>query len=123
LDFKEFIRLCGMAHVKTWPYYRQSNGKIERFHRAIKGDGLRTEAPLSLADAPRVVARYVGRYTTVRLHSAIGFVTPQAKLEGRDEAIREGRDRKLEAARASRGQKRQAARPAAVHGQPASPTT
>ena len=30
-DFKEFIRICGMTHVKTSPYYPQSNGKIERW--------------------------------------------------------------------------------------------
>ena len=29
-DFKEFIRLAGMTHVRTSPYYPQSNGKIER---------------------------------------------------------------------------------------------
>ena len=32
-EFKEFIRLCGMTHVRTSPYYPQSNGKIERWHR------------------------------------------------------------------------------------------
>jgi transposase InsO family protein len=101
-DFKEFIRLCGMTHVKTSPYYPQSNGKIERFHRTIKGDCIRTETPLSLEDAQRVVARYVEHYNTVRLHSAIGYVTPQAKLEGSDKAILEERDRKLEGGR-SRG--------------------
>ncbi len=25
-DFKDFIRICGMTHVKTSPYYPQSNG-------------------------------------------------------------------------------------------------
>ncbi len=35
-DFKEFIRICGMTHVRTSPYYPQSNGKIERWHRSIK---------------------------------------------------------------------------------------
>ena len=25
-DFKEFIRLAGMTHVRTSPYYPQSNG-------------------------------------------------------------------------------------------------
>jgi transposase InsO family protein len=29
-DFKEFDRICGMTHVRTSPYYPQSNGKIER---------------------------------------------------------------------------------------------
>ncbi len=32
-DFKEFIRISGMKHVRTSPYYPQSNGKIERWHR------------------------------------------------------------------------------------------
>src|SRR4029077_7949269 len=109
-DFKEFIRICGMTHVKTSPYYPQSNGKIERFHRTIKGDCIRTETPLSLEDAQRIVARYVAHYNTVRLHSAIGYVTPQAKLEGRDKEIWAERDRKLEAARERRKQKRQSAR-------------
>jgi transposase InsO family protein len=122
-DFKEFIRVCGMTHVKTSPYYPQSNGKIERFHRTIKGDCIRTETPLSLEDARRVVARYVGHYNTVRLHSAIGYVTPQAKLEGREMAIFAERDRKLEAARERRKERRQAQRQAALDGQPAVATT
>jgi putative transposase len=122
-DFKEFIRICGMTHVKTSPYYPQSNGKIERFHRTIKGDCIRPETPLSLEDAQRVVARYVEHYNTVRLHSAIGYVTPQAKLEGRDKEILAQRDRKLEAARERRKQKRQDARQAALDGQPEVPTT
>jgi putative transposase len=122
-DFKEFIRLCGMPHVKTSPYYPQSNGKIERFHRTIKGDCIRTETPLSVEDARRIVAGYVEHYNTVRLHSAIGYVTPLAKLQGREQAILAERDRKLEAARERRKQKRHAARQAALDGQPANATT
>jgi putative transposase len=122
-DFKEFIRLCGMTHVKTSPYYPQSNGKIERFHRTIKGDCIRPETPLTLEDAQRIVARYVEHYNTVRLHSAIGYLTPKDKLEGRDQEIFAARDRKLEAARERRKAKRQATRQAALDGQPATATT
>ena len=121
-DFKEFIRVCGMTHVKTSPYYPQSNGKIERWHRTIKGDCIRTETPLTLEDAQRIVARYVEHYNTARLHSAIGYVTPQAKLEGRDTLIFAERDRKLEQARQQRKEKRQAARQADTAGQPATAT-
>jgi putative transposase len=105
-DFKEFIRIAGMTHVRTSPYYPQSNGKIERWHKSLKGECIRPGAPLSLEDAKRLVADYVEHYNTVRLHSAIGFVTPKDKLEGRDAAIFAERDRKLEAAREMRRQRR-----------------
>jgi putative transposase len=113
-DFKEFIRVCGMTHVKTSPYYPQSNGKVERWHRTLKGDCIRTETPLSLEDARRIVARYVGYYNTVRLHSALGYITPQDKLDGREQAIFAARDRKLEEARQRRKAKRHAARQPAL---------
>ena len=35
-DFKEFVRACGMTHVRTSPYYLQGNGKIEIWHKTIK---------------------------------------------------------------------------------------
>jgi putative transposase len=113
-DFKEFIRICGMTHVRTSPYYPQSNGKIERFHRTIKGDCLRTETPLTLEDAQRIVARYVAYYNDVRLHSALSYITPKDKLEGREKAIFAERDRKLAEARERRKAQRQAAREPAL---------
>ncbi len=58
-DFKEFIRICGMTHVRTSPYYPQSNGKIERWHKTLKGECIRVKTPLSLEDARRIVAEYV----------------------------------------------------------------
>lgn len=107
-DFKEFIRICGMTHVKTSPYYPQSNGKIERWHKTLKGDCIRVLTPLSLDDARRIVTDYVEHYNTVRLHSAIGYVTPKNKLDGRDAEIFAARDRKLAEARERRKQQRQA---------------
>jgi putative transposase len=113
-DFKEFIRICGMTHVKTSPYYPQSNGKLERYHRTIKSTCIRVQTPLSLEDAQRIVARFVEHYNTVRLHSAIGYVTPTDKLEGREPVIFAERDRKLEEARERRKNKRRARQPATL---------
>lgn len=106
-DFKEFIRLSGMTHVKTSPYYPQSNGKLERYHKTLKGECIRPKTPLSLDDARRLVAEYVMHYNTVRLHSSIGYVTPADKLNGREKDIFKERDLKLEAAREQRRIKRQ----------------
>lgn len=101
-DFKEFIRICGMTHVRTSPYYPQSNGKVERWHRTLKSKCLRPGTPLSIEDARHLVNGFVKFYNTVRLHGSIGFVTPKDKLEGRDKIIQENRDRKLEEAREKR---------------------
>ena len=52
-DFKEFIRISGMTHIRTSPYYPQSNGEIERWHKSLKGECIRPGTPLSLEDAWR----------------------------------------------------------------------
>ncbi len=107
-DFKEFIRISGMTHVKTSPYYPQSNGKLERYHKTIKGTCIRVQTPLSLADAIRIVADFVGHYNNKRLHSAIGYIAPKDKLQGRAETILAEREAKLVAAREARKAMRKA---------------
>jgi putative transposase len=109
-DFKAFLRLCSMTHVRTSPYYPQSNGKKERWFGTLKRECIRPGTPLSLEDARRLVARFVEHYNTVRLHSAIGYVTPADKLLGLEPMIHAERDRKLEKARELRRQKRAAGR-------------
>ena len=115
-DFKQFIRICGMTHVRTSPYYPQSNGKLERYHRTIKGECIRPGTPLSLEDARRMVGKYVVYYNQVRLHSAIGYIAPADKLAGREKEIFAERDRKLDRARQSRKALRQVARGARTDG-------
>jgi putative transposase len=107
-DFKEFIRISGMTHVKTSPYYPQSNGKLERYHKTIKSTCIRVNTPLSLSDARRVVTDFVDKYNNRRLHSAIEYVTPADKLYGRAELIQAERDAKLAAARQARKVRRNA---------------
>ena len=40
-----------MTHVRTSPYYPQSNGKNERWYKTLKGECIRVKTPLSLEDA------------------------------------------------------------------------
>ena len=101
-DFKEFIRVSGMTHVRTAPYYPQSNGKIERWNGSIKSECIRPGVPLSLDDAERLITQYVAVYNDQRLHSSLGYVTPKDMIEGRREAIHQARDLKLEKARKDR---------------------
>ena len=98
-----------MTHVRASPYYRQSNGKIERWHKSLKSECIRPGTPLSLDDARRLVSGYVDHYNNVRLNSATGYITPKDMLTGRQQEIHAQRDRKLEAARKMRKNRRQQA--------------
>ena len=86
-DFKEFIRVSGMTHVRTSPSYPQSNCKLERWHKMLQKECVRPGSPLSLQQARELVEKYIHHYNENRLHSAIGYVTPRAKLEGREKKI------------------------------------
>ncbi len=70
------VDISDMTHVRTSPYYPQSNGKIERWHQTIKQDCIRPKVPLSLEEARRLVERFVDDYNHRRLHSPMGYVPP-----------------------------------------------
>lgn len=106
-DFKEFIKICEMTHVTTSPYYPQSNGKLERVNRTIKSECLRKLCPLDVEEARRITSRYINDYNEVRLHSAIGYLTPNSRLTGQHEVIRAERNHKLKEARKNRSRQMQ----------------
>lgn len=68
-------------HVRTSPYYSQSNGKLERYHRSRKHECIRQKKPLNLNDAKRVTGEFVHTYNEQRLQGAIGYITPRDMLE------------------------------------------
>jgi putative transposase len=100
-DFREFIRMVGLRHTRISPGYPQSNGKAERFFQTARVP-IRRGTPLSLGDALRLMAAFIEYYNRVRLHSAIGYVTPMDKLHGRAEAVIAAREAKLRQARVHR---------------------
>lgn len=106
-DFKEFIRVTGMTHVRTSPYYPQSNGKLERWHGSLKQECIRPACPADVEEARRRIAAFVDHYNHERLHSALNYITPADKLNGLGDVIFAERDRKLEEARERRRLARQ----------------
>ncbi len=108
-DFRAFIRLCGMTHVRTSPYYPHSNGKLERWHKTLKVTTIGPRCPGTVEEARNLVAGFVDHYNNCRLHSAIGYITPADKLAGRETAIWTRRDQRLDAAREKRRLRRAAA--------------
>lgn len=106
-EFKAFIAQWQASHVMTSPYYPQSNGKLERFHQTLKDQAIRPLTPLDVEEAKRITGDFIDYYNTTRLHSAIGFIAPKDRLEGRHEQIHADRDKKLEEARRRRKLARQ----------------
>ena len=96
-DFREFMRLVGLVHTMTSPYYPQSNGKLERCNKTIRAF-LESTYLADFPDALRLIANFVDYYNVERLNSAIGYVAPADKLAGREQAIFEARDRGLQSA-------------------------
>ena len=101
-EFKTFIKLCGMDQTFTSPYYPQSNGKIERWHKELKQTCIRPSQPRNLEEARASIASFIEDYNYQRLHSAIGYVTPYDKLLGLDTDLKVERIRKLTAAKEKR---------------------
>ena len=101
-DFKEYIKLSGMTHVRTTPYYPQSNGKVERVQKTIKQQTIRKKAPESLKGARVDVKIYVDHYNNERLHSSIGYIAPIDMLNGNGKEIKEERKKKIEEAKVKR---------------------
>jgi len=99
-----------MTRVKTSPCHPQSNVKIERYHRTIKGDYIRLTTLWASADARKAVIDYVKHYNEVRLHSAINYINPLTKFAGKEKEVFADRDAKLKAAREQRRLRRAAAR-------------
>jgi transposase InsO family protein len=103
-EFKEYIRTCQLEQVFTSPFHPQSNGKLERFHRTIKTEEIRKNSYLSLQDARIKIEQYILYYNTIRLHSAIYYLTPEDVLMGRMEQRLKQRQDKLDKAKSYREQ-------------------
>jgi transposase InsO family protein len=99
-----------MTHVRTAPLYPQPNGKIERWHKTMKNASIRVTLPESLDEARDLIGGLVDHDNSKRLQGAIGHVAPNDVLAGRQRPIWDARDRKLEAARDARAQRRAIAR-------------
>jgi hypothetical protein len=80
---------------------------LDGWHQSLKADCLRPCCPLSQQDGTRLIEHFVNHDNTVRLHSAVGYVTPTARLVRRPLEIFVERDRKFELARQNRKTKRQ----------------
>ena len=55
----------------------QTQGKIERFHRAMKDEVLKRYTPTDICDAERVLSEWRDVYNNIRPHEALGMKRPK----------------------------------------------
>ena len=90
-DTKAFMALMAIAQHHGRPHTPTDQAWVETFFGHVKGEWPHLEG----IDDPVVLgtelARVRDEYNGVRLHEAIGYVTPDDEHEGRGEAIRQAR--------------------------------
>ena len=97
-DFQNYMKEVGLQHIRTSPSYPQSNGKIERFHRSLEEECLRTTSMINLEDAKEQIDKYVHHYNNHRLHSALFYLRPVDFLTGDVDSLLKDRQSKIDRA-------------------------
>jgi len=84
--FGDYLRLVGIRHILAAPFHPQTNGKIERYHRTLKGEinQLPRDLPSALKEA---IEKFVEYYNNRRYHEALVNVTPADVYFSRREDI------------------------------------
>jgi transposase InsO family protein len=81
-QFNQYLHLVGIRHITASPFHPQTNGKIERYHRTLKGNinQIPYDMPSELNEAIRTFIEY---YNYRRYHEGLGNVTPYAVYTGK----------------------------------------
>jgi len=107
-QFNDYLGLVGIRHIIASPYHPQTNRKVERYHRTIKGviNLVSHEMPSELEEAIRCFVEY---YNYRRYHEGLGNVTPYDVYAGRHlEILQRRKEAKSKTLEARRGYNRAA---------------
>jgi len=89
-QFGEYLRLVGVRHIVASPYHPQTNGKIERYHRSLKGEI--NQLPYDMpSELEKAIAAFIEYYNYQRYHEGLGDVTPYDVYTGRHLEILQNR--------------------------------
>jgi len=82
-QFGEYLRFVGVRHIVASPYHPQTNGKIERYHRSLKGEI--NQLPYDMpSELEKAIAAFIEYYNYHRYHEGLGDVIPYDVYTGRN---------------------------------------
>ena len=107
-QFGQYLRLVGIRHIVAAPYHPQTNGKIERYHRTIKGEI--NLVPYGMpGELKEAIGAFIEYYNHQRYHEGLGDVTPYDVYTGRHiEVIQRRKEAKKRTSQARRDYNRTA---------------
>lgn len=83
LEFTAELKKLGIAISMDGRGRCRDNAKMERFWWALKYEDIKLKEYISLPQLRRGVQSYVTFYNEKRLHSSLGYLTPNSVYEGR----------------------------------------
>ena len=102
IDTRQFMALMTIAQHHGRPGTPTDQAHIESFFSHLKGDWPHLTSITDPAALDSELARIRTEYNTVRLHAAIGYVTPDDEHHGRGPQIRRARAAGMRRARSER---------------------
>jgi len=102
-DFRVLLKEFSLLDIKCRIRHPESNGKIERFHRSLREEGLSDKQLESKYKALDIIENWVRYYNNKRLHASLRYLRPMDYLNGlTEEKLHIRREKVKEAARIRR---------------------
>jgi putative transposase len=89
-ELRDYLDEQGLTHTRGRPYHPMTQGKIERFHRTMKGQVTLRNYVIP-QDLERAIGEFVDYYNHERVHESLGNLTPADVYTGRARDIQTAR--------------------------------
>lgn len=78
--FRESISIFGARQEFIWHHTPQQNGHVESFHKTLKKEYIWPHEFANYQDAESIIADAYADYNSSRIHSSLGYMTPDEFL-------------------------------------------
>ena len=94
-EWRQMVAHFGLVDIPIRVRHPESNGRIERYHRSVREEGLGDTEPKDLYEARQLVEDWVDFYNHRRLHAGLQYLRPADYYRGNPDELIENRQRKL----------------------------
>ncbi len=94
-EWRQMVVHFGLVDIAIRVRHPESNGRIERYHRSVREEGLGDTEPKDLYEARQLVADWVDFYNNQRLHAGLQYLRPVDYYRHDPYALLGERQRKL----------------------------